>query len=82
MKYILSPPGEKVTGFSPNWRRVGPRISRTSHNYSSNYDNHTNCEQARYMRRQNNRMSYSEAVTQGGPTHRTYKGGNIYNNLN
>ena len=88
MRSILSPTGEKVTSTNTRTQRCVPRLAVhrpenphtawNSYNYSANYDDHTNCEQARYMR---SKMSYSEAV-QGGPSYRTYKGGNIFNHLN
>ena len=57
---------------------------RPTYGYSRGYKDHTDCEQARYARRKSSaaKITYAQEVIQGGPSHKTYTGGNIYNHLN
>ena len=102
MKPILCSKGKKVkvlknpikTARSP---RHTVQISRATYGHLPGYGDHTDCEQARYVRGDHTdceqaryarrksvapKMTYAQAVTQGGPSHKTYMGGNIYNHLN
>ena len=85
MQPLISPKGRKVFDSSPKFPRITKPDVRRSEKMRSEINisetDHTDCEQARYARGRKQR-TYAQAVIQGGPSYRTYRGENIYNHLN
>ena len=85
MRPLISAKGRKVFDSSPKFPRITKPDVRRSEKMRSEINisdsDHTDCEQARYARARKQR-TYAQAVIQGGPSYRTYRGENIYNHLN
>ena len=92
LKLVLNPRSQSKMRASPNPRGPSESFQQLERNSESN--GHTNCPQAQYQRIQRGKrahksrhyvgavqMTYPQAVTQGGPSHKIYRG-NIYNHLN
>ena len=83
-RFLKNERNSRRTFYTSETKHSEINIPRPANGYLRGHGDHTDCDQARYARGQASaaKITYAQAVIQGGPSYRTYTGGNIYNHLN